>query len=138
MCLVAMGIQMLCWMQDVHAFFLSAFPPVNTSMCASIKCASYSIQGLSNVNKWKLLWHYVHTAHLHIVFVQEHNQHTLARQTYFFEGYDIFYAGSLNFSGVRVLVSHELLPTLLFNDPQGRWLVIQCQIGEQLYEVAYV
>ncbi|MCO5584508.1 hypothetical protein L7F22_038436 [Adiantum nelumboides] len=80
------------------------------------------LNGLSHVNKWRLFWDYVNTMH-HVVCLQEHNQHLLASQSGFFAGYHIFYAGSTNFSGVVMLVHHELNPHLTYNDPDGRWMI---------------
>lgn len=64
-----------------------------------------------------------------IVCLQEHNQHSLVKQQGYFGGYDIFYARTTAFSGVYILVRHELQPQIAYNDCNGRWMVFQCIIN---------
>ena len=74
----------------------------------------------------------------YIVCLQEHNQHSMAGHHGFLCGYDIYYAGTATYSGVCILVRHELEPHLAFNDSSGRWIVIQCNVNGDILEFASV
>ncbi|MCO5581703.1 hypothetical protein L7F22_035592 [Adiantum nelumboides] len=66
--------------------------------------------------------------------VEEHNQHEFAGQCSYFAGYWIAYAGLQDFSGLLRLVRHELQPILLYNDPHGRWMGVQCLLNGRVHE----
>lgn len=105
-------------------------------MLSSLSCVTYNVQSLCNANKWRLFWLYVHKMQPDILCLQEHNQHFLVGQQGYFGGYHIFYAGTGNFLGVCFLIKHDLQPELVFNDPHGRWMIIQCLINGDIYEIA--
>ena len=56
----------------------------------------------------------------------------------FLHGYDIYYAGTTNYSGVCIMVRHELEPLLAFNDSSGRWIVLQFNVNGDILEFASV
>ena len=107
-------------------------------MLQTLKCFTYNVQSLCNVSKWRLLWNYVHKMQPDIVCLQEHNQHAMAGHHGFLHGYDIYYAGTATYSGVCILVRHELEPQLAFNDNSGRWSVVQCYVNGHNFEFASV
>lgn len=90
-----------------------------------LKCLTYNVRGICDHAKWKLTWHYIYTCKADIVILQEHNQHEFASQTSFFAGFKIMYAGSLGYSDIAMLVNQNLNPLLAYNDPKGRWMVVQ-------------
>ena len=55
-----------------------------------------------------------------------------------FGGYDILYSGASDYSGLCIRVRHDLQPLIAYNDPQGRWMVVQLCIHGEIYEVAAV
>ena len=75
---------------------------------------------------------------LDVVCFQEHNQHSMAKDVAFLGGYDIYYAGYFDFSGICMMFRHDLQPVLAFNDPRGRWMVVQTCIQGEIYEFAGV
>ncbi|MCO5572315.1 hypothetical protein L7F22_026068 [Adiantum nelumboides] len=99
----------------------------------SVKCISYNVCGLCNHDKWRLTWHYVHTCKADNVVLQIHNQHEFTAHSSYFAGYWIAYAGLYDFSGVLMLIRHELQLVLAHNDPGGPWMVVQCLINGQMY-----
>ena len=46
------------------------------------------------------------------------------------------YAGSFRYSGVVMLVNQNMNPLLAYNDPKGRWMVVQCLLNGEVYEFA--
>ena len=52
----------------------------------------------------------------------------------FIGGYDIYYVGNSDFSGICMLIRHDLQPVLTFNDPLGRWMVVQTCIQREIDE----
>ena len=70
-----------------------------------------------------------------VVCLQEHNQHSMARDVTFIGGYDIYYVGNSDFSGICMLFQHDLQDVL---DPLGRWMVVQTCIQGEIYEFASV
>ena len=76
--------------------------------------------------------------HLDVVCLQEHNQHSMAGDVAFLGGYDIYNAGDSDFSSICMMVKHDLQPMLAFNDPRGKWMVVQTCIQGGIYEFASV
>ena len=56
----------------------------------------------------------------------------------FFAGFHTFYAGNMQYFELCALVRHDLQPSTTFSDPQGRWMVLKCFVGEQVYYIASV
>ena len=62
----------------------------------------------------------------------------MAGDVSYFGGYDIFYSGDSDYSGLAMLVKHDLQPQVAYNDSLGRWMVIQICIQGDIYEIAIV
>lgn len=98
-------------------YILNGFlPRVYISVCL-LQSSVLHIQVLCNSSKWRLFWIYLLKNQPDIVCLQEHNQHSFAGQVAFFGGYDIYYSRAAHFSGLCMLVKHDLQPLIAFNDP---------------------
>ena len=73
-----------------------------------------------------------------VICLQEHNQHAMAGDVSYFGGYDIFYSGGSDYSGIAMLVTHDLQHQVSCNDPLGRLMVMQMNIHGDIHEIAAV
>ena len=73
-----------------------------------------------------------------VVCQQEHNQHAMVGEVTSFGRYDMLYSSAFDYSSLCILVRHDLQHLVAYNDPQGRWMVVQLCIHGEIYEFAAV
>ncbi|KAH7440267.1 hypothetical protein KP509_04G099100 [Ceratopteris richardii] len=97
--------------------------------------STWNIQGLGQYGKWTRLWRWIIRHQLDLVAIQEHKKHDHARMLMHIRDFQLRYNGLKNgYSGCLFIIKKDIPYQVLFNDPQGRFLIIHLL----LHEVSYI
>ncbi|KAH7440578.1 hypothetical protein KP509_03G000300 [Ceratopteris richardii] len=89
-----------------------------------MKLATWNIQGLGQYGKWVRLWRWVVRNQLDLVAIQEHKKHDHAGMLLHTKDFQLCYNGIKDkYSGCLLIVRKNVDFAVLFDDPQGRFIV---------------
>ncbi|KAH7276962.1 hypothetical protein KP509_39G028200 [Ceratopteris richardii] len=90
-----------------------------------MKLATWNIQGLGKYGKWTRLWRWIIRHQLDLVEVQEHKKHDHAGMRIDTRDFHLCYNGIKNkYSGCLFIVRKDIPFQVLFDDSQGRFLIL--------------
>ncbi|KAH7433015.1 hypothetical protein KP509_07G050500 [Ceratopteris richardii] len=90
-----------------------------------MKLATWNIQGLGQYGKWTRLWRLIIRHQLDMVAIQEHKKNDHAGMLMHTRDFSLRYNGLKNgYSGRLFIIKKDIPFQVLFDDPQGRFLVI--------------
>ncbi|KAH7302241.1 hypothetical protein KP509_23G062000 [Ceratopteris richardii] len=91
----------------------------------SMKIATWNIQGLGQYGKWTRLWRWIVRPQLDVVAIQEHKKHDHAGMRLHTRDFQLCYNGLKNaYSGCLFIIRKDIPYQVLFDDPQGRFLIV--------------
>ncbi|KAH6558748.1 hypothetical protein KP509_1Z047500 [Ceratopteris richardii] len=99
-----------------------------------MKLATWNIQGLGQYGKWTRLWRWIIRHQLDIVAIQEHKKHDHVGMLMHTRDFQLRYNGLKNgYSGCLFIIKKDIPFQVLFDDPQGRFLVIHLLMQDTSY-----
>ncbi|KAH7293339.1 hypothetical protein KP509_28G021500 [Ceratopteris richardii] len=94
-----------------------------------MKIATWNIQGLGQPGKWTRLWRWIVRHQLHLVAVQEHKKHDIAGMLVHTKDFQLQYNGMINrYLGCLFIIRKNINFTVLFDDPQGRFIIVHLML----------
>ncbi|KAH7444776.1 hypothetical protein KP509_02G091000 [Ceratopteris richardii] len=99
-----------------------------------MKIASWNIQGLGQYGKWTRLWRWIIRNQLDLVAIQEHKKHDHAGMLLDTKDFHFRYNGIKDkYSGCLFIIKKDIAFKVLFDDPQGRFLILHFSVREISY-----
>ncbi|KAH7285061.1 hypothetical protein KP509_33G010600 [Ceratopteris richardii] len=99
-----------------------------------MKIASWNIQGLGQYGKWMRLWRWIIRNQLDLVVIQEHKKHDHAGMLLDTKDFRLRYNGIKDkYSGCLFIIKKDIAFNVLFDDPQGRFLILHFSVQEISY-----
>ncbi|KAH7373050.1 hypothetical protein KP509_17G034800, partial [Ceratopteris richardii] len=99
-----------------------------------MKLATWNIQGLGQYGKWTRLWRWIIRHQLDVVAIQEHKKHDHAGMVLHTRDFQLWYSGLKNgYSRCLLIIRKDIPCQVLFDDPQGRFLIVHILWHEMPY-----
>ncbi|KAH7281705.1 hypothetical protein KP509_36G059500 [Ceratopteris richardii] len=99
-----------------------------------MKLASWNIQGLGQYGKWTRLWRWIIRHQLDFMAIQEHKKHDHAGMLLDTKDFFLQYNGIQNkYSGCLFIIRRGIAFKVLFNDPNGRFIILHLLVQKIPY-----
>ncbi|KAH7291140.1 hypothetical protein KP509_29G002300, partial [Ceratopteris richardii] len=99
-----------------------------------MKLATWNIQGLGQYGKWTRLWRWIIRHQLDVVAIQEHKKHDHAGMLLRTRDFELCYNGIKDgYLGCLFIIRRDIPYQVLFDDPQGRFLIVHISMHEIPY-----
>ncbi|KAH7443350.1 hypothetical protein KP509_02G030600, partial [Ceratopteris richardii] len=99
-----------------------------------MKVATWNIEGLGQYGKWIRLWRWIVKNQLDVVAIQEHKKHDHAGMLLCTKDFKLCYNGINNkYSGCLLIVRNSVNFTVLFDNPEDRFIMSHCKLQETSY-----
>ncbi|KAH7298150.1 hypothetical protein KP509_25G029200 [Ceratopteris richardii] len=100
-----------------------------------MKLATWNIQGLGQYGKWTRLWRWIIRHQLDVVAIQEHKKDDHGRMLLHTRDFQMCYNGlKYGYSGCLFIIRRDIPHQVLFDDLQGRFLIIHIL----MHEISYI
>ncbi|KAH6555777.1 hypothetical protein KP509_1Z228900, partial [Ceratopteris richardii] len=100
-----------------------------------MRLATWNIQGFGQYGKWTRLWRWIIRRQLDVVAIQEHKKHDHAGMLLHTRDFHLCYNGLKDgYSGCLFIIRKDIPHQVLFDDPQGRFLIMHIL----MHEVSYI